>query len=267
MVIGNLDHALATTGGGHPGLMALLTVVGAVGVGVVVLVVLGHRYRRGDSLRIGILRWLNLTYTRLMHGVRPVADDPLPPSGPAILVANHRSGVDPLVLQANTGRVIRYLMAREYYDRPILRRLFQLVGAIPVKRDGTDLAATKRALRALAKGEVIGIFPGGGISTDPEALFDPADTPIKHGAALLALRTRTPVIAAYVSGTPPLDSVFLSLLRPSRSRVIFGDPIVFEKINGKPTRVQLERATERMVEAIDELRRSLENEELAPTGA
>lgn len=243
----------------HGGELAM--VVSIAGVLVIVLLALSllawRRRGPGDSVLIAHLRLVNDCYTRLFHGVRPKAEDPFPEEGPAILVANHRSGVDPLVLAAYTVRPIRFLMAREYYEIRWLQPLLRTLGAIPVNRDGNDLAATKQALRALGNGEIVGIFPEGGIrNEDPDAPFrdQVAAEAIKNGAALLALRTGAPVVTAFIEGTPPRESILLSFLSFSRSRVSFGKPMHFQSIDGrKPGKEELQEATRRIAESIAEL--------------
>src|SRR5207237_8111123 len=87
-----------------------------------------------------------------------------PPSGPAILVANHPSHSDPAFLVAAGLRPLCFLHAGEYFDVPVLRNLFDRVGCIPVRRDGHDTAAVRAAMRRLAEGRAVCAFPDGDIS-------------------------------------------------------------------------------------------------------
>ncbi|MCZ6795411.1 MAG: lysophospholipid acyltransferase family protein [Planctomycetota bacterium] len=215
--------------------------------------VVGFAYRvRGpeDRFCISVLRLLCLAVCRLIHRLEhnPVAD-PLPPDGPCIVVANHRSAVDPVLVAGVTRRWIRFLMAREYYELPGMRLLFRYLGCIPVNRDGNDLTATRRALEALREGKAIGIFPQGGIR-DPD---DDLES-VKAGVALLALRSKAPVIPLYIDGSPHSDSVLVSILRPSRSRIFCGEPLETSRENGKPSREELARFTAEIREAIARLR-------------
>ena len=237
---------------------AAIAVAAVMALTGVVVVAVGLLYRGGDSLAIGVLRAVNLAYTRVVHGVRP-GNDPLPKTGPALLVSNHRSGVDPFVISAHINRVVRFMMAREYYLVPLLRRIFDIVQVIPVNRDGHDFAATKRALRALQNGEVVGIFPEGRIrhlSPDTPFTGSSADDndAVKHGAALLALRADVPIIPVYVDGTPPTESVTGAFLSFSKSRVAFGEPLHLDAPRRKPSRADLEDATQQIMDAITALK-------------
>ncbi len=213
--------------------------------------------RRGpqDDLRVSLLRLFNELYLRVYHRLQWSSEspgDPLPSHGPAIVVANHRSGVDPLALTACTKRAIRFLMAREFYALPGLHWIFQIVGAIPVNRDGNDLGATKAALKVLREGGIIGIFPQGGIRLESNGRNESIE--IKAGAALLALRSGAPIIPALIRGTPSLDSVFRAILTPSRASILFGKPLQLEVCGKKPTRQEIEDATNRIQERLNELR-------------
>lgn len=205
-----------------------------------------------DSFPVALLRLLCLALCRSVHRLRrDVPSDPLPMQGSCIVVANHRSGVDPVLVSAITKRRIRFLMAREYYDTTGIRWLFRLLDCIPVNRDGNDLSATRKALEALRSGRTIGIFPQGGIR-EPD---DDLET-IKAGVGLLAMRSGAPVVPLYIEGSPICESTFAAVLRPSRSRIYCGEPLRARtsKDGGKPSRADLEEFTALILRAITSLR-------------
>ncbi|MBI4584075.1 MAG: 1-acyl-sn-glycerol-3-phosphate acyltransferase [Planctomycetes bacterium] len=241
---------------------AILSTAGALlGFLLVTALVLSRLIKGPEDTRlIAFLRLFNSLYTRFWHGLRPGREDPLPASGAAILIANHRSGLDPVVLAAHTKRIVRFLMAREYYEICWLRWFFDLVGAIPVNRDGNDVAATKKALKALKEGQVIGIFPEGGIRlAGPDGAqedFIKQEEFFKAGAALLALKTGVPVIPAFIEGTPPKDSVLQAFLIPSRSRVTFGTPLQLPAPQGRsPSKEELRAAAQEIYRSIEALKK------------
>jgi 1-acyl-sn-glycerol-3-phosphate acyltransferase len=183
----------------------------------------GRRAEARPELR-GRLRLLHLAlrgYCMLWHRLRASGLAPLPQNGPAILISNHTSSIDHLLLQAVSRRLLGFLVAREYYEAPWLRGFCKSIGCIPVNRDGRDLAAIRAALRALEAGRVVPIFPEGHIVPASGRRLDP----IQPGSAYLAIRARVPVLPAYISGTPATDEILPALLRRSRARVTFGDPI------------------------------------------
>jgi 1-acyl-sn-glycerol-3-phosphate acyltransferase len=88
---------------------------------------------------------------------------PLPEQGGAVLASNHISGLDPFLLIAASPRPLRFLIAREEYERFGLQWLFRRGQCIPVDRERQPERALREALRALDAGEVVAMFPQGGI--------------------------------------------------------------------------------------------------------
>ena len=122
---------------------------------------------------------LNRIYCRWLHGLDD-ARIALPPEGPAVLVSNHVSGADPLVLIAACDRPLRFVIAREQYDRWWGRWLFDAIGTIPVERTGRPERAFYAARQALERAEVVAIFPEGGIRKAGKPVR------LKRGAIVLA---------------------------------------------------------------------------------
>jgi 1-acyl-sn-glycerol-3-phosphate acyltransferase len=172
----------------------------------------------------GPLRWVHRVfrlYCTLWHGLRVEGYAPLPESGPAILIANHTCGIDHMLLQSASRRLLGFMIAREYYDSRWLHWICSYIGCIPVNRDGRDLSAIRAGLRALGEGRVLPIFPEGTIVPASGRRLGP----MRPGTAYLAVRAGVPVVPAYILGTPPTDEIIESLATPSRARVVFGEPI------------------------------------------
>jgi 1-acyl-sn-glycerol-3-phosphate acyltransferase len=199
------------------------------------------------------LWWVNAFYCALMHRLVCEKQAPLPAHGPAILISNHTCGIDHMILQAGSQRVLGFMIALEFYNHWLCNLFCRLLHCIPVKRDGRDLAATRAALRALEEGRVVPIFPEGRIRATSGREFGAP----KPGAAFIALRARVPVVPAYIQGTPTTGDVFKDLYTASHARVVFGPPIDltdFESSNGQPTRQALDIVSERFMNAIKALR-------------
>jgi len=147
---------------------------------------------------------------------------PLPEVGAAIVAANHISGLDPLLLLAASKRPLRFLIAREEYERFGLQWLFRAGGCIPVDRATNPEKALRQAILAIDKGEVIAIFPQGGIQwpIDEENPFR-----IKGGAVKLAQRKKTPLIPVVVDGVELKGTTMLAVIRRSRAKLSFEEAI------------------------------------------
>jgi 1-acyl-sn-glycerol-3-phosphate acyltransferase len=169
---------------------------------------------------LAFLWYLNAAYCVMVH--RLVTEPAhLPPTGPAILIANHTCNIDHFLLQVGSGRKLGFMIAREYYDFWAFRPFCRMIGCIPVNRDGKDTAATRSALRALKEGRVLPIFPEGRIlKTSGREIGEG-----KPGVAFIASRANVPVIPAYIRGTPKSNYFLKSFLTPSDARVYYGEPI------------------------------------------
>jgi 1-acyl-sn-glycerol-3-phosphate acyltransferase len=164
---------------------------------------------------------LNSIYCLVWHQLSTDGLAPLPEAGPAILIANHTCGIDHMLLQSKSRRLLGFMVAREYYEWKWIHWLCRYIGCIPVNRDGRDFAATRAAMRALKAGRVLPIFPEGHIVPASGRRLDP----MKPGTAYLAVYAQVPVIPAYIYGTPETNEIIESLITPSRARVVFGEPI------------------------------------------
>lgn len=163
---------------------------------------------------------LNRLFCRHYHRLR--ADPiPLPAHGGAILASNHVSGLDPLLLLASTRRPLRFMIAREEYDRFGLNWLFRAIGCIPVDRQTRPELAMRAGLRALRDGEVVAIFPQGGIRVDP----DP-NKGVKGGAVRLAELTGCQIYPVFVDGVKGRGETLLAVLRRSHARTWAYRPLV-----------------------------------------
>jgi 1-acyl-sn-glycerol-3-phosphate acyltransferase len=117
-----------------------------------------------------LLRFIAFIVTRCIYRFRVRGDENIPTDGAAILVANHVSFVDAIVLMAASPRPIRFIMDHRIFKVPVLGWLFKLAKAIPIapqKEDpATYAAAFEAADRVLSEGDLLCIFPEGGITRD-----------------------------------------------------------------------------------------------------
>lgn len=170
-----------------------------------------HRIDWGPSW-MNALDGFNRIFCRYYHRCNAVALD-LPERGGAIVAANHISGLDPLLLIAASARPLRFMIAREEYERFGLRWLFRAAGCIPVDRGQRPERALREALRALHDGEVIAMFPHGGIYTaeDPGTL--------KGGIIRLAQKSQSLIYPVHVDGVRGAGHVLRGVLLRSRAHL------------------------------------------------
>jgi len=139
-----------------------------------------------------LLRFVAFVLTRTVYRFRMRGDENIPASGAAIIVCNHVSFVDPVLLMAASPRPIRFLMDSRIFRTPGLGLFFRLAKAIPIAPKNDDPAAYEAAFAAadqvLAEGDLLGIFPEGGITDDGQL------KPFKGGIMRILERRAVPVV-------------------------------------------------------------------------
>ena len=117
-----------------------------------------------------LLRFVAWVASRFVYRFKIQDDDHLPTQGAAILVCNHVSFVDAVLLMAASPRPIYFVMDHRIFRVPVLGWLFRLAKAIPIAPQKEDpavyAAAFERAAQVLREGDLLAIFPEGGITRD-----------------------------------------------------------------------------------------------------
>jgi len=117
-----------------------------------------------------LLRFVAWLMTHFVYRFKVTGSEHIPTSGPAILACNHVSFVDAVLLMAASPRPIRFIMDHRIFKIPVLGWLFKLAKAIPIAPRAEDPAAYEAAFTAAAQvlkeGDLLAIFPEGGITRD-----------------------------------------------------------------------------------------------------
>lgn len=166
--------------------------------------------------------------------------DHIPEEGSAVLICNHASFVDALIIAAACRRPIRFVIDHHIFRWPILSFIFKAGRAIPIAPEKEDAALKAKAFdevsQALAAGELICIFPEGNVTANGEI------APFHPGIAQIIARNPVPVIPLALSGL--WGSIFSRAhgaimsqpwkARPFRKVVLqIGEPVVPEKVTLK----------------------------------
>ena len=119
-----------------------------------------------------LIRFVAFVVARIVYRFKVRGDENIPTEGAAILVCNHVSFIDPVLLMAASPRPIRFIMDHEIFRTPVLGWFFRLAKAIPIAPQKVDPQvyeqAFARAKAVLDDGDLLCIFPEGGISRDGE---------------------------------------------------------------------------------------------------
>jgi len=145
-----------------------------------------------------LMRFITWVLVNTLYRVRVDGMRHLPEEGPALLVCNHVSFMDPLLLMAHLRRPARFVMYYRIFNIPLLKFVFRTARAIPIagqKEDPAVLAAAYEAIdTALADGELVCIFPEGGLTRDGAiATFRP-------GVEKILARRPVPVVPMALRG-------------------------------------------------------------------
>jgi 1-acyl-sn-glycerol-3-phosphate acyltransferase len=160
-----------------------------------------------------LLRFLVWLLVHSVYRLEKSGLERIPESGPAVIVCNHVSYVDALVITAGCPRPIRFVMDHRIFEVPILSFFFREGRAIPIAPAKEDAALMENAFdeidRALAAGELIGLFPEGRITdTGDIDAFRP-------GIARILARSPVPVVPLALRGL--WDSFFSRKEGPAMS--------------------------------------------------
>lgn len=178
-------------------------------------VFVGYKYHVADwgNVIINVIDgWIRI-YCRYHHHFiyQPI---PVSDSGPTLLACNHLSGLDPFLVIAACQHPIRFMIAKEEYERFGLQWLFHAAGCIPVERSGRVETAFRSTLTALNNNEVVALFPEGGINRTGRPLRK-----LKAGIIKLAKMANTPITALRVEGMRGQGHTVPALLLSSQSRL------------------------------------------------
>jgi 1-acyl-sn-glycerol-3-phosphate acyltransferase len=144
-----------------------------------------------------LLRFLSWILINVLYRLRVENVDRIPEHGPALLICNHVSFVDPIVIAAAVRRPVRFIMEASIFRIPVLNAVFRGMKAIPVAPQKTEPETYERAFQVVAEelraGELVCIFPEGRLTTDGQV------REFRAGMLRILKDTPVPVIPMAVS--------------------------------------------------------------------
>lgn len=192
----------------------------------------------------------------------------IPPAGGVIIVANHMSHADPMVIAHfvyDAGRWPRFLGKASLFTIPVIGRLILKVKQIPVHRGGVDaIKSLEAAIAGVNEGGAVIIYPEGTTTREPD-LWPMRG---KTGTARLALTTGAPIVPVAMWGPQNMydpRTKKLNLLPGRKVAVMAGEPIDISRWAGvEPTRAVLEEITELMMLRLRDMVAELRGAEAPP---
>lgn len=212
-----------------------------------------------------VVRATVLLLFRLVYRVRVVGRENLPPDSAALLIANHVTYIDAILIGAEAGRRwIRFVIFREFLDKPVIGTLLRFFLAVPVSPSRAK-EALKITTQVLRRGDLVCVFPEGQLTR--HGLLNP----LKRGFEIMARGASVPVVPIW------LDNVWGSIFSFERQRffgkrprhlpyhvgVYFGQPIAPAQASAESCTSALRALSAQALNDRPELRSSLDFEIIA----
>ncbi len=152
------------------------------------------RNLRGRRLLWVVLRVIARALFMVAFRVRVFGQHNVPREGGVLMLSNHQSYLDPVLLSLGLGRSVSYMARRSLFSKPIFGWLIKALNAFPVTRGGRDTEAMREAVKRLQDGWCVVVFPEGTRTLDGRI------SRLHSGVLAIAERARVPVVPAVVEG-------------------------------------------------------------------
>ncbi len=174
-----------------------------------------------------IYLWCKIYYRAEIKGLENI-----PKEGPLIFCGNHRTYLDPPLIEVTAKRDLRFLAKEELTKNPFLKFLGSVFEVILVKRDEKDVTAIKESLKTLKSGECIALFPEGtrnGLEKGQK---------VKDGVAFFAVRSGAKVVPCGIKG---------GTKGHRKVTITYGKPLDYSKYKGTKDKEVLDNMTQEIM--------------------
>lgn len=161
-----------------------------------------------------------LMFDLKVYGIRNV-----PADGGALIVSNHQSNLDPVLLGVRLNRPLNYIAKSELFEGRVATWLLESVfNAFPLRQGAGDVGAVKETIQRVREGHLLNIYPEGARTTDGNI------APFQRGVSLIIRRAQVPVIPTAILGSFQAWPITRRWCRPSPIRVAYGEPVELHKL-------------------------------------
>ena len=211
----------------EPGPQSLLIIAAAIASSAFIWWLAARARVRGHGdVVMGLLTWIGAGLIRGLWRAEFHGAEKLPPPDPTqglVIVSNHTSGLDPVLIQYLMPFKVRWLMSRRMMVSA-LGFLWRRLKVIPIDFNGKDRAAVRTALNGVKDGDVVGIFPEGDIARPPCEIHR-----FLPGVGFIVAKAAVPVVLIHVSGITPAQTAYGALFRRCRARITIVDVIRYSE--------------------------------------
>ena len=204
------------------------------------LLVKANKKGRHINVVLNILHAIYITCYRIVKPFRYFGNRKIQ-NGPFIFISNHLTAMDPVYQVATTWESIRFVAKKENSETPVLNVLAKGIKVIYVNRNGNDVRALLDCLKCLKNGEKLAIYPEGTRNKVNEEI-----QPFKHGAAVMAIRAKVPVVPIVIYKNPRFFR---------RAHILIGEPFELSQyFDRKLSEDELSRADEELRDLMLDMR-------------
>ncbi len=191
--------------------------------------------------------WLATFFCRIVlffkFRIKAVGKENIPKDGGCILALNHRSNYDVIIAGLTCKRPLKFMAKSELFKNRFFAWVISSCGAFPIQRGKGDIGAIKSALEKLKNNEMVLMFPEGKRLASIE---DEKKTNAKPGAVSIAIRAKTPILPAYISG----NFGFMKKIT-----IAYGKPIYYTEYEGvRLSADEIQKLSDIMIAKVRELR-------------
>jgi len=165
---------------------------------------LGHLFFRG--------------FSKALYDFRVIGAENMKFDGPALIVANHVSFLDPLLIGQAFDEPLYFFARKTLFDHPLMGKLLRSWQTIPIDRDKPDASSLKATIRLLKTGKKVLMFPEG--TRSPDNRLQKAEA----GVGLFISKSQAPVLPVRIHGTFEAFPRGAKFIRPSQVTLVVGKP-------------------------------------------
>lgn len=183
----------------------------------------------------------------LCFDLKTFGTENIPRYGGALLLANHQSYLDPVLISVKLLRPVSFMAKSELFEKsPFFTWLIRSLHAFPIKRRTADVGAMKEALARLSEGNILNMYPEGTRTEDGEI------GPIFPGIALVVKRANVPVIPVVIDGSYRAWGKGTKSFRCHPIRILYGKPLQLEGLKSNEILPLIDQTLRRMLIEIRE---------------
>jgi len=182
--------------------------------------------------------------TTLLFDLKVYGRRHVPARGGVLIVSNHQSALDPVVLAVRLSRPMNYLAKSELFQYRCFTRLLRVVNAFPVRQGAGDVRAVKETIQRLQEGHLMNVYPEGARTLDGEI------GPMQKGVALIIERARVAVVPAVIVGAFEAWPIQRRVFTCRPIRIQYGPPMDLTGLERDEIMIVIDRKLREMHESL-----------------